>query len=196
MTDRCEPPPELRERDGWHWVQAGERAAECWRWTSFGRYWQSTTAMSVLQATSYGYRYLSPVLTPAEVEALRAAAYRAGAEAMREECAKAAGFAAWKHEGDDAYSRGMDAGAVQQVRACVDSIRALPLPAGGSGWQPIATAPRDGKPILCYAPETSDGPSVTRVDYWWVQERAFAHMRPARPYTHWQPLPAAPEEGG
>lgn len=62
-----------------------------------------------------------------------AAAYRAGAEAMRDAAAEAAGFAAWKHEGDDAYSRGMDAGATHQVRACVDAIRALPLPAAPPG---------------------------------------------------------------
>ena len=62
-----------------------------------------------------------------------------------------------------------------------------------SGWQPIATAPRDGTRVLCYAPSAEDRAAVMRNDYWWMQERGWAFMRPRQPYTHWQPLPPAPE---
>lgn len=44
--------------------------------------------------------------------------------------AKAASEACWKHIGEDAYSQGMDAGAIHQTKACVEAIRALsPAPA-------------------------------------------------------------------
>jgi hypothetical protein len=42
-----------------------------------------------------------------------------------EKCARAASEACWKHEGDDQYSRGMDAGARHQTSACVTAIRSL-----------------------------------------------------------------------
>ena len=60
------------------------------------------------------------------------------------------------------------------------------------GWRDIASAPRDGTRVLCYAPAAEGRASLVRNDYWWVQERGFAHMRPDHPYTHWRPLPAAP----
>lgn len=70
----------------------------------------------------------------AELSSLKAAGTRAdGIEAA----ATAASFAAWKHEGEDAYSQGMDAGARHQVKACVEAIRALspasPKPVVGNG---------------------------------------------------------------
>jgi hypothetical protein len=42
-----------------------------------------------------------------------------------EKCARAASEACWKHEGDNQYSRGMDAGARHQTSACVTAIRSL-----------------------------------------------------------------------
>lgn len=59
-------------------------------------------------------------------------------------------------------------------------------------WQPIETAPKDGTRLLCFAPAAEDRASLVRSDFWWVRERAFAHMRPGQPYTHWRPLPTAP----
>lgn len=63
-------------------------------------------------------------------------------------------------------------------------------------WQDISTAPRDGTRIQCYAPAVDDRADVGRVDYWWVRERGFAHMRPTQPYTHWRPLSAPPPSPG
>lgn len=54
----------------------------------------------------------------------RAALASARAAAL-EEAATAATRAAWKHEGDDDYSRGMDMGAREQVEACAAAVRAL-----------------------------------------------------------------------
>ena len=59
-----------------------------------------------------------------ERDEARAALASARAEAL-EEAATAATRAAWKHEGDDDYSRGMDRGAREQVEACAAAIRAL-----------------------------------------------------------------------
>ena len=127
------------------------------------------------------------------------AAYAAGAEAMRERaaeqvdcgCSWRADALAATNKGERFVACGNDPCGAIEARA----IRALPLPAGGSGWRPIETAPRDGESILCYAPETRDRAAVRRSDYWWIEKGAFANMRPSQPYTHWQPLPAAPEEG-
>jgi hypothetical protein len=41
------------------------------------------------------------------------------------EAEKAASESCWKHAGEDAYSRGMDAGAIHQAKACVEAIREL-----------------------------------------------------------------------
>lgn len=70
MSDRCEPPEELRGVDGWHWVEAPAiqmcfvlrwwRARGQWCWADMD------------ERTLRSFRYLAPVATPAEVEALRA----------------------------------------------------------------------------------------------------------------------------
>ena len=60
------------------------------------------------------------------------------------------------------------------------------------GWQPIETAPRDGTRMLCYAPAVEGRASLVRSDFWWLRVRAFAHMRPIQPYTHWRHLPTPP----
>ena len=80
MTDRCEPPPELRGKPGYHLVagvdnvtgQIGEFPAY---WTGegqrpFARMWEAWGV--VHEPDEHGWRYLSPVATPAEVDALRA----------------------------------------------------------------------------------------------------------------------------
>ena len=75
MSDtRCEPPPELRGVDGWHWVAmysyerplwwSGDHETPAWIAPGGGR-------VSAEIAAGHTYRYLAPVATPAEVEALR-----------------------------------------------------------------------------------------------------------------------------
>lgn len=61
----------------------------------------------------------------AALKVLAPALLLAGERRGLERAAEAAGFAAWKHEGDDDFSRGMDKGAREQVQACVAAIRAL-----------------------------------------------------------------------
>lgn len=68
MSDRCEPPPELRHRDGWHWMSL--RGAPLFGlWTAKKMGW---TMGGPEHTARLGYRYLAPVPTPAEIEALRA----------------------------------------------------------------------------------------------------------------------------
>lgn len=72
---RCEPPPELRGVDGWHWVAmysyerplwwSGDHDTPAWIVPGGGR-------VSPETASRHGYRYIAPAATPAEVEALRA----------------------------------------------------------------------------------------------------------------------------
>jgi|GEM_PF-2020128 len=93
MTDRCEPPPELRAVSGWHWLAHpgwgdcparysppdNPGAAALWRCPD------STWADYV--AHRAGWRYLGPVTPHAEVDALRAEVERlrpaVGAGALR-----------------------------------------------------------------------------------------------------------------
>ena len=85
--------------------------------------------------------------------------------------------------------------AFSEAQAYMDAILSALTAAGyvvEQGWRDIASAPRDGTRVLCYAPAAEGRASLVRNDYWWVQERGFAHMRPDHPYTHWRPLPAAP----
>ena len=70
MTDRCEPPPELRGVDGWHWL--GAHCPVFWIAEEQEWDWTEDEHVAPDAAYRYGYRYLSPVATPAEVEALRA----------------------------------------------------------------------------------------------------------------------------
>lgn len=73
----------------------------------------------------YEARILS-ALEPDHAREARDAQMRAeGRVAGLREAAEIAGLNAWKHAGEDEYSRGMDAVAVHQVKACCDAIRAL-----------------------------------------------------------------------
>jgi hypothetical protein len=78
--------------------------------------------------------------------------------------------------------------------------------AGGAGWQPIGTAPKDWVPILVWAygeEEQEDAEdedrdprrtvmvathSAIKPGNWWLHQTMQAVYEP----THWMPLPAAP----
>lgn len=69
---RCEPPPEWRDRDGWHWVERRNgRHPSILYWNGLGR-WISPgrPAYGPDVLTEEGYRYLAPVTPPATVAAL------------------------------------------------------------------------------------------------------------------------------
>ena len=73
-------------------------------------------------------------------------------------------------------------------------------------WQPIGTAPKDGSHLIVAL--TGDREPVVGEAYWHVIEHQWywANMGPQRgwddpitemchnPITHWQPLPAPPQE--
>jgi len=75
-------------------------------------------------------------------------------------------------------------------------------------WQPIATAPKDGTPVLIYCPGSGGRWKVCEA--WWAFEyeggRGFwstPHGPAGRGYmilpeaaTHWMPMPEAPNAGG
>jgi hypothetical protein len=65
-------------------------------------------------------------------------------------------------------------------------------------WQPIETAPMNGKPVLLFA-RSIHATAPIRMVGWWIygqgwQECAFAPNHPVGVIpTHWMPLPAIPE---
>ncbi len=143
-------------------------------------------------------------------------AFRAGAEAMRERAVETAEKAVWCPCGgppcQTPAGHGCGVSPAEGVEVAV-AIRALPLPAGGSGWRPIETAPRDGTFVLLHVPDGLENGEVTIGAYWKADERDAKGRFMKGNWdgwlgmdvdirsswcdpTHWQPLPAAPEEGG
>lgn len=75
MSDapKCEPPEELRGVDGWHWVGLyGHTKPAPELWDAGNQMWLGSIPCEPDHAHDSGYRYLSPALTPAEADALRA----------------------------------------------------------------------------------------------------------------------------
>jgi predicted DNA-binding protein (UPF0251 family) len=69
-TPKCEPPEDRSGADGWHWVEAPAIKMQFVRrwWRARGEWcWADMD-----ERTLRSFRYLCPVLTPAEAEALRA----------------------------------------------------------------------------------------------------------------------------
>ncbi|WP_028029919.1 hypothetical protein [Gemmobacter nectariphilus] len=85
-------------------------------------------ARTVAQAAE-AYRTLHPeefAASRAPDPAVNAGSCQPGDLISRAAAIEALGFAAWKHQGTDAYSAGMDAGARHQAKQDYDAIRALP----------------------------------------------------------------------
>ncbi len=110
-------------------------------------------------------------------------------------------------EGPD-YGQGYSAGsynAFNQAASIVRSaIAALEAEGGESaavlpdaeGWRDIASAPKDGKPILVFCPDSFG--DVSLVNWWkdhgWVHLACHAGTLLATKPSHWFPLPAPPKE--
>ncbi len=66
----CIPPPELADRDGWHWLDIpGSLSVAFWSrglWLRYGH-----GPLNVEGATRNNWRYVAPVATPEEVAAMR-----------------------------------------------------------------------------------------------------------------------------
>jgi hypothetical protein len=73
---RCEPQPELRKQNGWHWVQdvSGYFLPTCARWhcDAAGGIWFFGGTQTARPSYAYriGYRYLAPITPHATVAAL------------------------------------------------------------------------------------------------------------------------------
>lgn len=71
MTERCEPPEELREQDRLHWLERRSKPqAALWR-SGPGEWYFNGWVTSVPEMARRGFSYLEPVLTPAETAAMR-----------------------------------------------------------------------------------------------------------------------------
>jgi Protein of unknown function (DUF551) len=67
-----------------------------------------------------------------------------------------------------------------------------------SEWKDIATAPKDGRSILTFAPMTGNGHDGIQVNYWvdksehpWGDK--WWRSSTLNPPTHWQPMPEPPQ---
>ena len=83
LTARCEPPEEWRTRPR-HWLQDPRGVLEIASWSDTygdqsGLCWQVQRAgMGCERLAEFGYHYIAPVLTPAEIAEREAAAYQRG----------------------------------------------------------------------------------------------------------------------
>ena len=67
-TDRCEPPPEWRGKDGCHWVEQcdGAEPVAAW-WDADAQEWDHDL---VRETPGWGWQHTAPVTPPATVAAL------------------------------------------------------------------------------------------------------------------------------
>jgi hypothetical protein len=72
MTDRCEPPPELRQFGVWHWLEYREPPYTFARWDHDGWWLPEDQNVCPSDGMSEHWRYIAPIASPEEVEALRA----------------------------------------------------------------------------------------------------------------------------
>jgi hypothetical protein len=69
MSDRCEPPEDLRDRDGWHWLKHADGGECIGKWVpSYGGYWSHGEGMWA--PAQHGWRYLALVAPAAMVREL------------------------------------------------------------------------------------------------------------------------------
>ena len=86
----------------------------------------------------------------------------------------------------------------ENLLAEIRRLQALVGTPAPSGWEPIATAPKDGRNILLADFEISDGEAMASGGWdrknaqWWSWAGQTASGPVIRP-THWMPLPAPPE---
>jgi hypothetical protein len=114
---------------------------------------------------------------------VHAAGFRAGAEAMQKMAA---------------FEAAVDViGGRKGAPEIAASILALPLPEpppqpeAASPWRPIATAPRDGTPVLLWIPPCLKAVSGARLVASW--QRGDWHTQYLTAPTLWAPLPELPE---
>lgn len=124
MTDAWNGVPQNPERDGWHWVQHRENTPEVLYWSPLHG-WNYEGDWVRSDFIGLNYRYLGPCLTPAEVQAREAAAYRKGQEDMRERAAQVAeGYPASQH---GYLAANAEDAACDAAKEIVAVIRALPI---------------------------------------------------------------------
>lgn len=69
MSNRCEPPEELRGQDGWHWI-ADDQGLEVSQWIADAdAWWYIDYFKSPEKMTGWGFSYFCPVPTPDQISA-------------------------------------------------------------------------------------------------------------------------------
>ena len=84
MTEQWDGRPENPEQDGWRWLRTGDSVVTC-EWSA-ARGWRDETWI----VRAWELPYAGPCLTPAEVEAEKAATRREGIEAAADVASKRA----------------------------------------------------------------------------------------------------------
>ena len=70
MNERCEPPPEWRDRDGWHWMKKGGSKLPAY-WTPRDEWWDAVHfSGDARTVAAMGFSVTAPVTPPAVVAAL------------------------------------------------------------------------------------------------------------------------------
>lgn len=78
MSERCEPPPEWRDRDGWHWMKKGGSKLPAY-WTPRDEWWDAVHfSGDARTVAAMGFSVTAPVTPPATVAALVEALEEAG----------------------------------------------------------------------------------------------------------------------
>lgn len=80
MSEPWDGRPQNPERDGWHWLLAGNHEPYLLQWGSDNQRWGDYPGTSATDLAEFGIGYLGPCHTPAEVAALVEAARREGLE--------------------------------------------------------------------------------------------------------------------
>lgn len=73
MTERCEPPEELRGVDGWHWLMPPSEEPEVGYWNAGSVRWLFSGVEDSYPSDAMPddrYRYIAPVASPGDVAAL------------------------------------------------------------------------------------------------------------------------------
>jgi hypothetical protein len=81
--------------------------------------------------------------------------------------------------------------ALQYAEQRIAQLAAAPEPPAEDGWQPIETAPKDCRDVLCYVDGIGMGQMVLYWNDGYWREKANGMGLKITP-THWQPLPAPP----
>jgi hypothetical protein len=120
MSDTWDGRPQHPDRDGWHWTQEGSSICPE-QWRASKQVWRTFDQREFISPEKVQHwHYLGPCLTPTEVAAQVAAAYKRGQEDMRERAAVAARFVPIPEDASAVEAHGRMTAAMQAGLAILD----------------------------------------------------------------------------